>query len=79
LPIRARASSRAISRSLRSVSERRVVSLNSGIPDCFVPRISPGPRSLRSSSETSKPLFVFSRILSLVIASSPVFLVIRKQ
>src|SRR5579885_675058 len=63
-----KASSLASARIL--ASRIRFANLNSGNPDCFVPRKSPGPRIIRSASAILNPSEVFSMTESRLCASS---------
>src|ERR1043165_118463 len=47
--------------SIKAWSRTMLPKRNRGTPDCFVPRNSPGPRSSRSRSATSKPLLVCAK------------------
>ena len=69
LSINEKASFRATSRSLASLIIFAI--LRSGIPACLVPKNSPGPLIIRSSSAILNPSLLLTIISSLCLASSP--------
>ena len=57
-----------IAHSIKSLCTCRSTNLKSTLPDCLLPRTSPGHLKIKSCSEIAKPSFVSFKILSLELA-----------